>query len=107
MKFIRPWIAMLACMCLALPAFAQGRCTGGDKKCGPDGKVLRCSYTDKDWVSTPVACAGPAAHGDADSHRDRSGGACTPGDKKCGPDGKVLRCSYTDKDWVSTPVRCS
>jgi hypothetical protein len=101
-------LAFVLTLLLAPAVLAQQQCTPGDKKCGPDRKVLRCGYTDNSWVSTGINCAesAPADCPDPSLAEPHTIGTCTPGDKKCSPDRKVLRCTFTDNSWASTGIAC-
>lgn len=105
---------LLALMALATPARA-GLCTEGDRKCGPDGMVLRCTYLGEEWRPTDTPCKEPSAYASDDPGPGNAGAngqrhallGCTPGDLKCAPDGKILRCRWGGREWLPTDAACT
>lgn len=78
---------------------ATAECAKGERRCGVDGYIERCSrlYADSDyeWQSTSVKCQSTIEHEKI----------CEPGLERCGPDGQVQRCEYEGKRWVNQIYR--
>lgn len=93
-------LASLALGLCATAAVAADSCAPGDKKCGPDGMVMKCekltTYMDSKWYGTGDRCKGPAADSQGSSTFNRNDNnnreVCSEGKSRCGADKKVERC---------------